>query len=123
LRILRVFIEALRAGGPLLLGGGALVIAAGLLYWAAGWRYGAVIAIWASEWGLPVVGLGAGLTWLEKRAAGGAAVGSGLAGMLLIIMGEVTGAYGSYTVPCGALDAVAILLGAGILLGHGAEPK
>jgi hypothetical protein len=41
--------------GLLLVSAGCVLVVAGLLYCAAGWRYGAVVAIWAAEWGLPLM--------------------------------------------------------------------
>ncbi len=87
-----------------------MVLGAGVLYCAAGWRYGAVVVIWAAQWGLPLVGLGTALARFGRRWTSVVAVGGGLGGLLLILMGEVSREYGSYFV-AGAIGGVAIMVG------------
>jgi hypothetical protein len=100
----------LDALGLLLMFVGLLLIVAGLLYWAAGWRFGVFVAIWAAQWGLPLVGLGAGCFWFGRYAGIVVAVMAGGGGILLVVLGEVTGAYGSFMFTT-VLDGAAILLG------------
>src|SRR5688572_21463317 len=96
--------------GRLLVVAGCVVLGAGVLYCAAGWRYGAVVAIWAAQWGLPFVGLGTALARFGRRWSSAVAVGGGLGGLPLILMGEVSREYDSYFV-AGAIGVVAILVG------------
>jgi hypothetical protein len=96
--------------GLLLGSAGCVLVVAGLLYCATGWRYGAVVAIWAAEWGLPLVGVGTGLARFGRRGTSAIAISGGLAGNLLIAIGEVSREYDSYLV-AGAIGGVAILVG------------
>jgi len=96
--------------GRLFMVAGCFVVGAGLLYCAAGWRYAAVVAIWAAQWGLPLVGLGTGLARFGCRGTSVVAVGGGSGALLLILMGEMSREYDSYFV-AGAIGGVAILVG------------
>lgn len=100
----------LAAIGLLLVAMGCLIILLGLLYCAAGWRYGAVVAIWAAEWGLPFAGVGSGLARFGRRGASAIAIGGGLGGLLLLLVGDVSGEYDSYAATA-VIGAVAIVLG------------
>jgi hypothetical protein len=100
----------LAAAGRLLVAVGCLLVVAGLLYCATGWRYGAVIAIWAAEWGLPLIGVGIGFVRFGRRGTSVMAFCGGLGGILLIVLGEMSRAYDSYPV-AGAIGAAAILIG------------
>ena len=96
--------------GWLLVAAGLLRISAGLLYAANGWRYGAVVAIWTAQWGLPSVGIGLGLSRFRRRGTGVMAVAVGLMASALIVLGEASHAYGSYLITA-AFDGAAILIG------------
>lgn len=96
--------------GHLLVVAGCFVLGAGVLYCAAGWRYGAVVAIWAVQWGLPLIGLGTGMARFGRRGTSVVAVGGGLGGLLLILMGEMSREYDSYFV-AGGIGGVSIALG------------
>lgn len=100
----------LAAVGTLLVAAGCLAVIAGLLYGASGWVYSAVVAIWAAEWGLPLIGVGTGLARFGRRGTSAIALGSGLAALVLIAVGQVSREYDSSLV-AGAIGVLAILVG------------
>lgn len=100
----------LTALGWLLACAGVLMVAAGVVYAQMGWRYGGFIAIWSAQWGLPLFGVGFGLSRFRRRGTGIVAVATGLVASSLIVLGRVSHGYASYSVTL-VIDAAAVLIG------------
>ncbi len=90
---------------------GVLLVSAGVFYAAMGWRYGTVVAIWAAQWGLPLFGVGIGLSRFGRRGTGVIAAAAGLVAGALIVLGKVSHEYDSYSLTL-AIDGAAVLIGA-----------